>query len=156
MKRLFSAAGLAIVAVLLFASAAGAQVTQEYGEGYDCPPEDPGMPCPYPIDPTAGIDPLIEADPLWVGIGGTSGGGLGVFVQVGEEDRLGPALGRYSVSVGDEGHLLRVFAEDYTGGNSVANTGETINEFFGCLAGPDPDCDASRDNPDDASRLTVF
>ena len=156
MKRLFSVAGLAIVIVLAWASTAGAQIVQEYGEGYDCPPDDPGMPCPYPIDPTAEIDPLIALDPLWVGVGETSGGGVGAFVQVGEEDRLGPAVARYSVSVGDEGHLLRVFAEDYTGGDTITSIGETTNEFFGCLSGPNPDCDASEDNRDDASRLTLF
>lgn len=160
MKRLFSVAGLAIVAVLLFASAAGAQVTQEYGEGSDCPPDEAGAPCPFPPDPSANIDPLIAADPFWVGIGESEGGGLAVFAQVGEEDRLGPAVGRFSVAIGDDGHLLKVFSEDYTGGNILANTGETTNEFFAvngvCLSGTTDRCDASQDNPHDAGLLTLF
>jgi len=157
MRRLMLGAALAIGLVLGTTSMAHAQVVTYYGQGTDCPPPQPTTaPCPNPDDPTAGIAPLVALDPVWVGIGTSAGGGIGVFAQVGEENRLGPALGRFGVDLLGDGHLARVYIEDFTGGNSIANTGETTNEFFGCIEGtPYQTCDPSQDDPNDTS-LTVI
>ena len=157
LKKLCLASAVVIAVVTGAASSATAQLVQEYGQGYDCPPPEPTeAPCPYPVDPTADIAPLIELDPFWVGVGQTPGAGIGAFVQVGEENRLGPAVGRVGVELLGDGHLAVLFVEDYTGGNSIANTGETINEFFSCLEGtPFGTCHPGVDDPNDASKLTI-
>lgn len=157
LKKIAIGAALTLAAVLGTTSAASAQIVTEYGQGYDCPPPEPtAAPCPNPIDPTAGIAPAVALDPLWAGLGATSGGGLGVFVQVGEENRLGPAVGRVGLEALGDGHLARLFIEDYTGGNSIANAGETVNEFFGCIEGtPFQSCDPGVDDPNDASLTTI-
>ena len=156
--RKIAIGSLVAVAVLVgTATGAGAQLVTEYGQGYDCPPPQPtAAPCPYPVDPTAGIAPLVDLDPLSAGLGTTSGGGIGVFAQVGDEERLGLSVGRVGAELLGDGHLARLFIEDYTGGNSIANTGETVNEFFGCIEGtPFQGCDPTVDDPNDASLTTI-
>jgi hypothetical protein len=157
MKKLLVGAALAIGLVCGMTSMAQAQLVNEYGQGSDCPPPEPtAAPCPYPADPTVGIEPLVALDPVWAGVGTSSGGGIGVFAQVGEEERLGFSLGRVGVDLLGAGHLARIYIEDFTGGNSIANTGETVNEFFGCIEGtPFMGCDPTMDDPNDASLTTI-
>jgi hypothetical protein len=157
MRKVLLGGLLAAGLVVGMTTSASAQVVTWYGQGTDCPPPQPTTaPCPNPPDPTIGIAPLLVLDPVGVGLGTSDGGGIGVWAQVGQEERLGSSIGRFGVDVLGGGHLARVYIEDYTGGNSIANTGETVNEFFGCIEGtPFQGCDPTMDDPNDTSLTTI-
>jgi hypothetical protein len=104
-----------------------------------------------PPDPTQAIAPNCPIASVCLGAGGTSGGGTGAFVQIGHENTP-RSVGRVSVSVGDSGHLVSIYEEQYLPGNPVHGILETVNALTGCVLKFNKTCTP---NDDDAGLITI-
>ena len=105
---------------------------------------------PNPVDPTQPIAPNC-AGTICIGGGATSGGGNGLFVQIGPENTPG-RIGRVAASVGDGVHLLKIYEEQYIPGNPVHGVLETVNALTGCVLKFNKACTP---NHDDAGLITI-
>jgi hypothetical protein len=88
-----------------------------------------------PLDPTSCITPQ-GANPVFLAVGTSCGGGVGVGVQVGQENTPN-SLGRLGVALLDNSpygnELAEVYFEDYTTGNAIATLIFDVNNLIGCV-----------------------
>ena len=126
------AAGVLALSLLGAAPAFAVDADPQNGQGVCNGTEKPGQiaQCGNPQDPTANLANQ-GADPLFIGAGDTSGGGIGAAVAVGNEFQGG--IARVGVAIGDGDNLVSTYAEDYTAGNVVVNIVHSVNRGLGCL-----------------------
>lgn len=136
---------LAAAMVASFASSALAGVKTETGNGKNGTPR-------YPADPTQGYTNQLAAAPVPVFLGydvNQSSESGGLAIAIGNEGAAN-SVGRGSIS-GNSSGTIKIYAEDYTDGNKIAEATNTVNTTTQCNMMPCPPGSAD----DDAVLITI-